>query len=425
MPDHADTRLKEIAIRVAEMAPEAPPFPEKAPVKLEPRLRRRASRARRPLAWVAAGAALVLIIIGLPLLLSSGDSAPPATVPQPVPTTAPQVVTTTGAQPAPQPPAGVAIVPGGSDGPVDIYAVVPGEEPVNLTNHTGANAYAAYPSLSPDGTRILFEARRDGLFRIQIYAMNRDGSDVVRLSRDGSVDAFGAHWSPDGSKILFVKSNRAYSSSLQEIWVMNADGTGETLISDDDARGPFWSPDGTRIAFYLDGETWVAPVDGGDAVQITDVEASPLDWSPDGTAIVVEGARDAEPGGPYNEASDLWIASADGTGVRRLTEAPGRDWGAQWSPDGSRVLFTSNRDGDHDIYVIDADGGNLTRLTSEPGNDGGGRWSADGSRILFLSVRSGSFGLYIMDADGGNVTPLWPEEYEPRPTWFLGVEWGG
>jgi Tol biopolymer transport system component len=425
MPDQVDTRLRELAMRVAEMAPQAPPFPETAPVRIKPPRHDRASRARRPLVWFAAAAAVVLMFVGLPLLLSSGDSEPPATQPQPAPTTAPQVVTTTGAQPTPQPAAGVVVVPGGSDGPVDIYAVVPGETPVNLTNHTGANAYAAYPSLSPDGTRILFEARRDGLSRIQVYSMNPDGTDVVRLSRDGSVDVFGAHWSPDGSKILVVKSNRAYSSSPQGIWVMNADGSGEALINDDNARGPFWSPDGMRIAFYLEDETWVAPIDGGDAVRITDVEASPIDWSPDASTIVVEGSRDAEPGGPYDEASDLWLASADGTDVRRLTQAPGRDWGAQWSPNGSRILFTSNRDGDHDIYVVDSDGANLTRLSSEPGNDGGARWSADGSRILFFSERAGSFGLYVMDADGSNVTPLWPGELEPTPTWFLGIDWSG
>jgi Tol biopolymer transport system component len=413
MTDRADLQMREVAIRLAGMAPEAPPFPEPGTVVIETERRSLTSPPRRPLVWVAAGAVAILAIIGLPLLLSSDDATPPATEPPPVPTT----------QAGPSPDAqGLVVVPGGDEGPTDIYVVLPGAGPVRLTEHSGPNAYAAYPSLSPDRTRILFEARRDGLSRIQIYAMNTDGSDVTRISRDASVDAFGASWSPDGSMVLFVKSNRAYSNSPQEIWVMNADGSSEKMVAAADARGPLWSPDGSRVAYLANGETWVAPI-GGDPREITDLDAAPTGWSPDGSALVVEGARGAEPGGPFDEASDLWVVDADGSSVTRLTDAPGRDWGAQWSPDGTRIVFTSNRGGDHDIYLIEVEGGALVQLTDEPGHDGGARWSGDGTRIVFLSGRSGQFGVYVMGADGSDVTPLWSDVADAPPTWFLGIDW--
>ena len=73
-----------------------------------------------------------------------------------------------------------------------------------------------------------------------------------------------------------------------------------------------------------------------------------------------------------------------------------------WSPDGSRIAFTSYRDGNWDIYVMDADGSNQQRLTDNPAVDRMPSWSADGSRIAFVSGRDGNWDIYVMDADGSN-----------------------
>ena len=94
--------------------------------------------------------------------------------------------------------------------------------------------------------------------------------------------------------------------------------------------------------------------------------------------------------------------SKDSLKTARMTGSP------SWSPDGTRIVFSSDRKGDwvnYEIYVMDDDGGNLQRLTENRNNDWSPSWSPDGKRIAFSSDRKGdfeSFEIYVMDADGGN-----------------------
>jgi dipeptidyl aminopeptidase/acylaminoacyl peptidase len=101
---------------------------------------------------------------------------------------------------------------------------------------------AAFPG---QNGKIAFQSGRDG--NLEIYTMNPDGSSVIRLTNNpttGAVDRFPA-WSPDGNKIAFTRWNLDFSSL--NIYVMNADGSNQTNISNGDE--PAWSPDGTKIAF--------------------------------------------------------------------------------------------------------------------------------------------------------------------------------
>jgi Tol biopolymer transport system component len=93
---------------------------------------------------------------------------------------------------------------------------------------------------------------------------------------------------------------------------------------------------------------------------------------------------------------------ADGSNQQCLTDNPAWDLEPYWSPDGSRIVFTSNRDGNYEIYVMDADGSNQQRLTDNPARDSHPSWSPDGSRIAFHSNRDGNMEIYMMDADGSN-----------------------
>ena len=91
--------------------------------------------------------------------------------------------------------------------------------------------------------------------------------------------------------------------------------------------------------------------------------------------------------------------------MTRLTNHSARDFAPAWSPDGTRIAFTSYRDGNHEIYVMDADGRNVIRLTNNSGWSPA--WSPDGARIAFVSLGEGifDFGIYVMNADGsGGVT---------------------
>jgi len=84
---------------------------------------------------------------------------------------------------------------------------------------------------------------------------------------------------------------------------------------------------------------------------------------------------------------DVYVADRDGKNVKRITETEGYDAEATISPDGSRIIFTSMRDGDIDLYTMDPDGGNVQRITDEPGYDGGAFFSRDGQRIVWRASR--------------------------------------
>jgi Tol biopolymer transport system component len=103
----------------------------------------------------------------------------------------------------------------------------------------------------------------------------------------------------------------------------------------------------------------------------------------------------------------------DGREQRQLTTAPTWDADPAFSPDGSRIAFTGERDGNREIYVMDADGANQRRLTFTAGTvrdpmvesvDENPSWSPDGERIGFDSTRDGNLEVYVMNADGSGQT---------------------
>ena len=91
---------------------------------------------------------------------------------------------------------------------------------------------------------------------------------------------------------------------------------------------------------------------------------------------------------------------ADGTNVQQLTDNDDWDEDPAWSPDGKRIAFHSDRDGNYEIFVMDADGTNVQQLTDNDGWDGDPAWSPDGKRIAFSSDRYGDYEIFVMDADG-------------------------
>ncbi len=218
--------------------------------------------------------------------------------------------------------------------------------------------------------------------------MNEDGTGVTQLTTD--LDAFNAAWSPDGTRIAFTRIiNGAF-----DIFVMNADGTGVTKLTSSSpasSRKPVWCRD--RIAFYSDREgdndpTWspscgqiaftskrdgfwqiyVINADGTGEKRLSDARASdefPA-WSPDGSRIAFTSSRD----GYY----EIYVINADGTGLTRLTGDTAGNRFAEWSPDGRRIAFTSDRGGSDDVYVMNADGTNVIRVTNDRATDWGPAW---------------------------------------------------
>ena len=228
--------------------------------------------------------------------------------------------------------------------------------------------------------------------------------------------------------------------SSYEIYVMEVDGNNQRRLTNHPNwdTSPSWSPDGKWIAFTSDRdehvidnnpgglpnfEIYVMDADGGNQQNLTndpDNDSSPS-WSPDGKRIAFSSDRD----GNY----EIYVMDADGNNPQRLTDNDFFDTSPSWSPDGKRIVFMSWRDGhfigefglSSEIYVMDADGGNEQRLTENRKSDSSPSWSPDGKWIAFISDRKGdnvNYEIYVMDADGGNQRRLTNNRvHDKSPSW--------
>ncbi len=174
-----------------------------------------------------------------------------------------------------------------------------------------------------------------------------------------------------------------------------------------------------RILFYSlrDGnlEIYTMKSDGTDVKRLTnnDVSDEPQAWSPDGSRILFQSYRD---GNDW----EIYTMNADGTDEKRLTNNDAHDEPVAWSPDGSRILFGSYRDGDNwEIYTMRADGTDIKRLTDNDKYDSPRAWSPDGSRILFTSTRDDDHReIYTVRADGTDVKRLTNNDADDYPVAF-------
>ena len=264
-------------------------------------------------------------------------------------------------------------------------------------------------------------------------------------------------FSPDGSTIAYVvgtidpKQNRRYNA----IWTTPADGSREPLLlttSVQSSASPRWSPDGRAIAFLsarsapgdLAGETprnqiWMLPLGGGEPRRVTALQngVNSFAWSPDGTRFVCisatgPGDKAKSPSDvrhykhanyKFNDAgwfddkrSHLWVIDIASGAAKQLTS--GDDWNdadPQWSPDGRKIAFVSDRTGkefdegrNKDIWVIDASGGALVKISQSEEPDSSPRWSPDGKTIAFLSApnRRAHPKIWLVSSQGGTAPRL-------------------
>lgn len=223
--------------------------------------------------------------------------------------------------------------------------------------------------------------------------------DGVRVAR-GTQPA----WSPDGRRIAFVRDG--------EVHVAAADGSGDRRLTPGSllASAPAWSPDGTRIAFGGVRDIFtVRLVDR----KVTNLTHSPKPWlgnftpaySPDGRRIAFSRSTDA-----FN--TDIFLMSANGTSLKRLTRSRGTDThlaeehGPAWSPDGKTLVYVSNRtQTSFELFSIGVDGRGERQITNTPSprhDEDAPRFSRDGRRILY--AHDGR--IATMNRDGSGVREL-------------------
>ncbi len=239
---------------------------------------------------------------------------------------------------------------------------------------------------------------------------NAGGGTITWQVDDLASDCFTASPSPGSSQsgngmiIVTVKSD-APDGSCRDIVTVDAGTAGQENIK------VMANIKIYRILFHSAHEIYTMNSDGTDVKRLTNNDAydSPYAWSPDGSRILFISTRDGNTG-------DIYTMKADGTDVKRLTNNDEDDSPRAWSPDGSHILFESNRDGKSEVYTMRADGTDIKRLTNNDAYDYPVAWASDGNRILFTSTRDDDHReIYTMRADGTDVKRLTNNDADDSP----------
>jgi Tol biopolymer transport system component/uncharacterized protein YjdB len=214
----------------------------------------------------------------------------------------------------------------------DIFAV--DRDGLNMKQLTKEPGYDGDPAWSPVADRIAYRRIEPGTGRGDVWVMNADGSQKVKLTGDlAATQSAGAPaWSADGSRIAFITTSYGQNNSSSTLWIMNADGSNKrSLVVNSTAgdRDPTWSADGSRIAFIRsyrdDTDITVVDVNTGDLARMAlpGQQEAPA-WSPDGRHIAYW--RHV---GPTADAA-IYTVRADGTNVRLHTRLPA--WAGGYDP---------------------------------------------------------------------------------------------
>ncbi|MGH7604432.1 MAG: TolB family protein [Gemmatimonadaceae bacterium] len=263
-----------------------------------------------------------------------------------------------------------------------------------LTNG-GENAEAYF---SHDGKRLIFQSTRDGRTCDQQYIMNVDGSGVRRVSNGLGKTTCG--YFMDGDRRIFYASSDALEKSCPP--------------KPDPSKGYVWRLDPFDI--------YTARPDGSDRRRLTHFGVYTAEgvMSSDGKKIVFTSLKDGD--------LDIYVMDADGTHVKRLTYQPGYDGGAWWSPNGEQIVYRAYHPNDEkelasyrkllaqrlvrpnkmDLWLMNADGSDQRQITHLGAASFGPSWTPDGKRIVFSSnhhtdPKLGNFDLFLINPDGSGL----------------------
>src|SRR6266702_3168495 len=200
-----------------------------------------------------------------------------------------------------------------------------------------------------------------------IFTVNSDGQNRKRLTT-GPGGYLWPVWSPGGDKIACMR----LINNTPEIWILGRDGTAQRKITV--GFLPAWSPEGDKIAFWSGdekgfGQLWVMNSDGNQKKQLTFPEKN--DYTSKGSSANAPAwlysKRIAYWAGIEHAYGQIWVMDQDGRNKTQLTRAPApaSNDNPVWSPDGTKLLFDTNRRGTAEIWAIDADGSNERVLISD------------------------------------------------------------
>jgi Tol biopolymer transport system component len=248
-----------------------------------------------------------------------------------------------------------------------------------------------HPVFSTDGQTLAF-LRDSSIATEDVYVVSISGGEPRRMTFDNT-GIGGLAWTNDGSHIVFT-SNRGGDADLR-FWILSVSGGTPEPMATGGERGSDLtiSRKGNRLAYTLDSagntDIWRIELSSSTGrgspptkfIASTREEADPQ-YSPDGKRIVFVSNRSG--------SDEIWICDADGSNLVQLTHFGGpRGGSAHWSPDGRQIAFDSRPEGRSHIYLISSEGGRPERITAGDSDETVPTWSMDGKWIYFSSNRNG------------------------------------
>lgn len=224
--------------------------------------------------------------------------------------------------------------------------------------HTSSTS-TVYSAWTPDGTKLAISSGSPPHYNDDIYMMDPDGSDQINLTNTLGLNESYPDFSPNGSQICFTRYKPGAQKPTPGIYVMDADGSDPTLLVKDESGAGAecdWSPDGTKIAFHAFSDAV------GDEHQKAAKKAA-------AEGDLKKAQEELDKLRAVTNNLEVYVINADGTRRTALTSNLAWDANPRWSPDGTKITFVSDRDGDFDHYTMDADGSDLARVTKNSRND--------------------------------------------------------